>query len=356
MSLEQPKTELLPADAWDYCPAKERFRENAISMGIIGGYGLLLSQVFNPVALGVVGALSVASYVGSRIFAKRVFDKAIASCLEGEDKRDTLWQYYQERLDAHTKALKMRKIQFSFLKPYEEQSPETRDNIPAYPMASSINRMMIFTRDFIKTHNFKEVNFVFNHELSHLKTKDGENISDICLDVFEKNNKYLNLAMKVSAVTVGIGLVTGLPLPSVFNSGASIIAMASAVLTSYVSSYVVKWGFNYLSREKERRADRNALFVTRDLQSAVTVLADTTHPNDALPRSQIYEIKEHPSFHSRRKSLKQSFDLVSRYEEFKVDAPEPPREVIYASYKAKHQQYTQRVAAVAMQFQAQRHP
>lgn len=178
---------------------------------------------------------------------------------------------------------------------------------------------LIVTREGLKSgHPPRSLRFIVAHEMAHLKTdrRDFAYLAGLILKgatqtlfwgcVGMAGFAALGLPIPLAGPEVGlVGLPAAGPLLMPFLAGGALLAtwLAGDVFTSYAS------------RVRERRADRNALYVTRDLAAAEAVLnhihaAREPEKHDPL----IMELcSTHPSHKRRAEALRQAFCQVNCY-------------------------------------------
>jgi Zn-dependent protease with chaperone function len=166
----------------------------------------------------------------------------------------------------------------------------------------------------------KALRFIVAHEMGHLK---ADAASPTLL-----GRAFIKAAGKPLLLAVGAGLVlsafgVGLPVTlgmGLFKAGAALIGLKMA---SNVS-------MNFGMRVLERRADRNALYVTRDLEGARETMNFLHEPGQRKPSSVLKEsFLDHPSYLKRMDALTSAFNVVSKYaplkptNDNKAAAPKP---------------------------------
>ena len=163
----------------------------------------------------------------------------------------------------------------------------------------------------------KELKFIIAHEMSHLQAKD--NLSPALLArVFAK--KVTTALFWGTLAAVGAGVV-GVALPVVAGTSA---LWALGGLTAVWAGAKVANSFGL--RAVEERADRNAMYITRDVEageSALATIDPTAH--DSVP---FYKelMLDHPSFDRRIATMKEAFNKAAEYPELpapRAAAPAP---------------------------------
>lgn len=114
-----------------------------------------------------------------------------------------------------------------------------------------------------------------------------------------------------STAALGLGLI-GVSLPAISAvAGGSLLAAIGGL---YVVHKLATIPQNFASRIRERRADANALYLTRDLEGAENAMAFLHDgPAEAAPRvSALKEaFRSHPTHRNRVKSLRAAFARVA---------------------------------------------
>lgn len=178
---------------------------------------------------------------------------------------------------------------------------------------------LIVTRDALKAgHSPRALRFIIAHEMAHLKT-DRRDFAHLA-NLFMKRSTqalfwgcvgmagFAAVGLPIPLAGPGLGLV-GLPAASPLLMP---LYTAGALLTTWLAGDVFT---SLASRMRERRADRNALYITRDLTGAERVMEhiyDGREPKKHDPR--IMELcSGHPSHKRRVESLRQAFCHVNCY-------------------------------------------
>ncbi len=157
----------------------------------------------------------------------------------------------------------------------------------------------------------RELEFVIAHEMSHLQT-----------DGFSFNGHAATMAKRAVEILAWGGVVAGglalagvaLPLGLCAASLHAFSCMAGAYGAS-------KLAINYGQRVIERRADRNALYITRDLKGA-TAAMDRLHTYEEREFNRVAAVVSgHPVYKLRMSALRKSFEKVSAYPELPPVSP-----------------------------------
>jgi Zn-dependent protease with chaperone function len=134
-----------------------------------------------------------------------------------------------------------------------------------------------------------EMRFLAAHEMSHLQTKD--NLSPAT--VVPKIGARVFNALSLTGMAVDVAAIFGITLPFLTGAAAPIL-LVSAVMSG--TAAISKVFTNIGMRAIEKRADRNALALTRDLESAKTALASL----------------DSRSYNRRVKALTKAFNKMSK--------------------------------------------
>jgi Zn-dependent protease with chaperone function len=306
---------------WDYHPLNERVAEAGISLATAGAYGLALSQIFNPIALGVAAAYGVAQtgYLYYKLHKEDAIDEAKKKGYFEELADDN--QHLQPLVDEFTEAAgmtphKVVRATEKFIKqamlPWHlrwiMKVPKIKEKIMNNAAAANTTMdLMMVTRPFTKSHDPDVIRFVTAHEISHAKVEDSYKLNNIA----KVTKKHMNRVLLIGAVaTAAAGLVGFAAVPAVFAGG---LGLFKGALLLGVASSAANIGLNYANRIKERRADRNAIYLTRDIQPAIKFL-NSVEDNKVPPKKPAFmELSSHPSYHPRIANLKAAFAEVSQY-------------------------------------------
>ncbi|MEZ0261363.1 MAG: M48 family metalloprotease [Alphaproteobacteria bacterium] len=164
-----------------------------------------------------------------------------------------------------------------------------------------------------------ELKFIMAHEMSHLHANDNLSPAILGRTMVKKVTRALFWG---TAAALGLGI---------FGVGVPVIAGTSAALALgglWGTSTAAKVCFNLAMRTIENRADRNAMYITRDYQAGEDALASIDSDSYRPKPLPFYRemLLDHPSYHPRIKTLKESFNKASQYPEImpKTVAPATP--------------------------------
>lgn len=331
----------LPAESWDFYPAKERFKENAISICTVVGYGAILSQVFNPVSVLCFGGFALAQSIWPHT-DKDSHKKFVSENCEPEDTQDGMKSYYEDVIAAYTLKMQPSKTPDYKLRFYKE-------DIHASAGAGITNGEIFLPRGYMMRFTPQENHFVVAHEVSHLNDGMRVYLSSSCF--LDWMPRYLWAGTALTFAGAALGAITGTPFFSVFNPGTTLLGAVSGMATLFGLSKLSTLVMNYVSREQERRADRNALFLTGDFKRAASTLLQIHHP---IKEKQLFETDTHPSAMSRFTSLQKSFALVSRYQRPEINLPYPPEEIVQACHEVMEIRFLQSMILSDMLNQSRR--
>jgi len=115
----------------------------------------------------------------------------------------------------------------------------------------------------------------------------------------------------MGAVLVG-GIMGVGGMPALFVGGFGLLTGALAYGAAAVATNI---GINYANRIVERRADRNAVYLTRDVAPAISFLHEaSTIKGKTPPQLPAWrELSSHPSYHPRVANLRAAFETVAAY-------------------------------------------
>lgn len=290
---------------------RERASSAASAFGGIAAFAVGIGLVFNPV---VVTAAGVWSFVKARRLQKSLSKNSIESMvtsgyIEAVPADAPINTIVRDVSDALGRAetpqvytLVERGLVGQVTGPQAKARKEAMSKLFA---ALPGTNALLTTKDALNAgYPENEMRFIAAHEVSHLQT--------------DKN----------SAVTFGKLFVNGVKRPLLFASlGAAFLGIAApltmgvaalpalAVLVGagFVANLIHKVG----ERIAEKRADRNALYITRDLEAAGNVMRRLYAPGDREKpgvASKLTDIlSSHPGYTSRVKALRSAFNDVSRY-------------------------------------------
>lgn len=169
---------------------------------------------------------------------------------------------------------------------------------------------IITTQKAIDTYTNPEMEFILSHEIGHLQT-----------DEKSAGTRAKQFIGKMTTMTVLLGI---------FTAGAFLGPLGipvAAGIGGLVAAGVAANALNkYTSRVAERRADRNALYLTRDLSTAEDVMKKL-HDEKEQSRRHIWGenlFRTHDCFHKRMKNLQKSFNMVSEYPLHGMEPPASP--------------------------------
>jgi Zn-dependent protease with chaperone function len=154
----------------------------------------------------------------------------------------------------------------------------------------------------------EELKFIMAHEMSHLHANDNRSPAIFGRTMVKKVTRALFWG---TAAAVGLGI---------FGVGVPVIAGTSALMALgglWATSTAAKVCFNLAMRTVENRADRNAMYITRNYQAGADALADIDPASKRSKPLPFYKemMMDHPSWHPRVKTLRESFNKVSEYPE-----------------------------------------
>jgi Zn-dependent protease with chaperone function len=179
--------------------------------------------------------------------------------------------------------------------------------------SDSTKNLVMFSEEFLDKHKGDKLRFVAAHEISHARARDSYGATSM-FRVLHKN------AMKLAYGAAGVAL-----LGAGFGAAPLIMAAGVPVLKGVMmlalGSVAAGIGLNYANRIKERRADRNAVYLTGKLDPAIDFLRETERRLIPPRRPAWLELSTHPSYYPRVANLKASFEKIRGYEPARSAAP-----------------------------------
>lgn len=181
---------------------------------------------------------------------------------------------------------------------------ETRNNILSRVfLAQPAMQFVLTTEKAIETFQGDALKYVAAHELSHIQ-KDAVSLPSYIKPVM----KHFRNGLVLACLGAGALSLAGVALP-VF-AGSALLGIASLVVVPTAASVAN----NYGTRVMERRADRNALYLTENYAAAVQTMAllhnEPTHA--AMRKSPLVEMfSTHPTHLRRLEALMHSFEKVA---------------------------------------------
>ena len=323
------------SNGWAYSPVTGSLKMAAAATAATGFFVWGLSGIFNPIALGVAGAYALYK-VGAGYAFTMVPDlrrKMVASAIkEGEftplAKDHSFQKMTNELSDRMGRpvppdiylvdeefVLKMAApwgLRWLLKGAVRQQMHKVFAAVPGA-------NMMLTTRQALAAREYDDesMRFVIAHELSHMQSDDHLTFERVAKGIINNMTKVLALGCGAAMISGMLGIASA-PAFLTLSSG-GFVALCAAVGTWAVASL----GTKYASRVMERRADRNALYVTRDLRGAGKLM-DTLHDTPggrSLPSSKLGEAfhavseayASHPSYYPRTESLRDSWNKVAAH-------------------------------------------
>ncbi len=301
--------------------------------------GAVLAAIFNPVALGVVGLYGAARVGGALVFSQKpafrklFFSQMVKSghigplpedsavCRIAKEISDSLGRpeppkvYVIDR-SMVTQMIVPRVLPFGFrwlarLNPIKAEVEKRTEKYAPHVFAALPGMNTIFTTNEALASNLTEpqLRFIIAHEMSHLKAdfsigRYGETVAQ---GMTEK-------------LMLGAGIVAGLTVAGVSLplTVAGIAAWQAFGVLAGVT-FAVNAIFSLGSRVRENRADRNALYITRDLVAAEGALTSVYPAEQKKSHSLLKEtFLSHSGYVRRMAFLSQSFREVAKYPAMKA--------------------------------------
>ena len=315
-------------DHWDYTPLRERLAVTAISgtTGALLGWGL--AGIFNPAALGL--AAGYALYKTGRYYQGAAFPALTQNYIARLQKKNQLGPRLQ-RADLVALAEDLRRDFNIAAAPqlYTVKPAFILQNFVPWFLRPLVRRMHLIDKDSIfgilppdnlllvpdgglKKYKDSEVKFIFAHELAHLKARDDFSLFSVLSHV----SKHATNALLYGSLAVAGLAALGLSLPVALTLDLPVLAALGVAGLLKAGSIL---GLNGASRMIERRADRNALYITRDLDSADKALRRTDSGGPGRLGRLGETLSSHPSYFYRSAALKAAWEKIKDY-----PAAEPP--------------------------------
>lgn len=304
--------------------------ETKIALGAIAGAAVMavgLSQIFNPVALGIAGAYGIGKVLHAQVVAnvKPLLERELAKDIATgkltpvEDDEPVVRiaadisrqlghkeppkAYY---LDASLVAKIALPVGLRWLMKFR---PVQASVMPKVFAAVPGANLLYTTREALNNGmNEQQLRYITAHEMSHLH-KDRLSPAILTRAAITHTSRALMLGC-----AAGLGLALfGAALPLTAAAGGSILLAAGGL---WAVSTVAKVAANFGMRTLEARADRNALHITRDLQNATSAL-DVLHgrPYYRAKRTPLVleTLSTHPTQRRRIEKLQDAFNDVAKY-------------------------------------------
>ena len=326
---------------WNYKSLNDHVGEKFYASLATCVYSAGMLVVFNPVVAGIslgvsfIGAMTLTA--GENVFGiqEKLMKGEVAKNAATPPTKKSELKAWNKKLNTiqnitnkHSKTLELKRHPQIFILKDEAFVKMALQNISMWrkvfqkkKIAEKLKRVPLYSFGAVSGPNFlfisesalkndlndKEVEFVIAHELSHAKVRDSQSFGRTAT-AFQKINTRLMVG------SIGIGVIL-----SPFTSIAALPLLAG-LLAIPVLDKVSKLGVSFASRVAERRADRNAIYLTGDVKTALST-HKKLHPADAQEKKMPYfkELtKSHPPFHKRMKNAKSAWDKVSAFKQRSV--------------------------------------
>lgn len=301
-----------------------------ITLGALGGSALLiggLSQIFNPIALGLAAGYAVTKTVSTMIHIaipalandranKRlknglispVPDDApivkIAADISEKLGRDTPPKIYF----ADKRLVAKMALPFGFRWMMKIDAIAETFMPKVFSALPGTNTLFTTREGLAQLSDKQELAFVTAHEMCHLK-KDHLSPAAMARSFIKSTSRALFWG---SIAALGAG-VFGITLPVSTILGGSVLAAIGGLVIVKTAAQMVN---NYALRTAETRADRNAIYITRDVAGACAALENLLDQkyDSAKPVSAFREaLSTHPTQIKRTLSLHEAFKVASEY-------------------------------------------
>lgn len=309
---------------WNYHPRKEIAKEAAATVIGAAAFGLTLSQVFNPLALGIAasyaGLRTIHQYAYMHLLPERTMrkwlEKSYLEKIPADHELQAITDEFTQTLEKprHTAFLAKDKLVMAMLPAYlkpvkffkslqEKLLQKTRSKVAG---ALTTTDSVMATREFLASVTPRQLRFVLAHEMSHAKVEDSS--SPALIFKVAKKHMFRALAAGV-VVSAGAAMAGVASVPTLVVGGISLLKAATILV---VGSKLANAAINYSGRIQERRADRNAMYLTRDPGAAIDWLkqAEDNKPTRVPAWLEIYS---HPTYYPRVENIRHAWEEVAKY-------------------------------------------
>ena len=317
---------------WKFTSLNERVKITGASLAAIAVYGAGLSAVFNPLAIGVAAGYagySVAKVQISRFHPIRDFllNRSIKKGRYTELPKDHRLAQIVGEVNQQLGRKKVPRILLVGEDTVAKMSappglrrlvkPLVRKNMHKVFAASPDADILITTQAALdKNLSEKQLRFIVAHEMSHIKM-DKDSTTLLGGLAIKKATRALVLG---GLAVMALGAF-GVALPMAFTSSMPVWGGLLALGGIRMAADI---GIKYAHRIIERRADRNALYLTKDKDGAFEAM-DMLHKDAPYHAPALVEIfQSHPSFTPRVQSLKEAWNKVAANDNKKQDVSVVP--------------------------------
>lgn len=303
---------------WDYHPLKERFTENAVIGATAVAYGLALSQIFNPVALSVAAAYGIGktAYGFWQMHQEGATQKLIDKGYLGIPYQARTQKWVDEaaqvmEMTPH-KAYRVEDNMIKAVTPWFlrwalDKSPDLKQSMmEKAAFALTTHDLVAMAKEFLDRNPERQERFAIMHEMAHCKAEDSYHSMNV-FKLIKKNAVKLLLtatALTTAAGIIGLGAGSALVLAPGVGLFTGALMFAGASVLGHL-------GIAYASRIAERRADRNAVYLTRDPQAMVDWLKSIDKPSRIEKFTEPF--KSHPGLTKRIANLREAANLAAAY-------------------------------------------
>ena len=313
---------------WKYVTPRDRVVTTTSAAAGLAVFGAGLAVALNPVALAAAGGIALLNYGAGRLFSipayrrmainsavkkgtwEAVPDDAPASRITAEISKQMGRKEAPKIFTVDDKTLAKSALPFGlrWIFKGELRNQAVKSIFAALPGANTI----ITTKEALNNGlSEDQLRFIAAHEMSHLQAKDNRTLSIAARVVLQKVPR----ALFWGSLTAGGVALFGASLPILAGGLASVGIIAGATLAGRALN-------NFGLRTVEQRADRNGLYITRDLDSAKSAFA-AIDPTAGQKTSLFKEMfLDHPSNTRRVKIMTKAFQKVCKYQP--VEVPTDP--------------------------------
>ena len=311
---------------WNYIPPQDKRKENTIGTSSLILLGASLSQIFNPVALTAAATYATIKtghmcYMTSR---KNYLSKLLKeSALKPMGKDHALQKTINEMTAAadtepHT-AYNIDSKLIGEILPLHLRPlllfPKIRKGIEKSIAGVLYGANAIFTTDkFLQTRPPDEIRFMVAHEIAHVKAQDHLSVTSLAKTLQKHAVRALTAGL---LVTTAVSKLKGNPVMPLLAEG---LTLAKGIILFFLASKSATILRNAAERIKERRADRNGIYLTRDPDAAEKLFRSIT--SKYPPRiPALLEMKTHPTYFPRTANMRKAFVEASLYPPLPTAAP-----------------------------------
>ncbi len=270
-------------DRWNIKPLRDTVSEIALSAGGLGLCAFGLSQIFNPIALGLAATTAI-TIVAARAWTP---DRRTRPY----EQRDSLSALSPERA-AHLKARLGQFAEAASMKTVPSLLVDSDKKVRGGQ--ANLDQYAVIIDTHIAEHKPRQAEFLAAHELKHLHTQDGHSTVAWAAGIIQPSIAGVSL-LAGSCLNSFLHWMDRMDVPGVLQNGGLTlphIAWAAAGVAAGLATV------NRAHRISEYRADRFALDQTNDYEAAAAFLGSVPRKN---PVARFFD--DHPTPESRIRRL-----------------------------------------------------